>query len=97
MAKNTLPYRKYGLNGMLETSLPTLKKVSFVIEHLLERSGETAKLSQMVSFTMNDINHKIELKGFKEKDAWFELKTTSTNEIVDGFLVRFDLIRYGFK
>ena len=59
----------------------------------LERNGETAKLSQMVSFTMNNINHKIELKGFKEKDAWFELKTTSTNEIVDGFLVRFDLIR----
>ena len=42
---------------------------------------------------MNKISHTIQVKGVKEKDISFELKTVSTNAFVDGLLIEFDLTR----
>ena len=58
--KNTLPYRKYGLKGMLETSLPKLKKASFEIEHLL---GMISHKKSIITI----FGHKHEIKNFIKK------------------------------
>ena len=75
--KNTLPYRKYGLKGMLETSLPKLKKASFEIEHLL---GMISHKKSIITI----FGHKHEIKNFIKKFDIF-------HERISNFIKKFDI------